>query len=279
MRYLLLIFLVLIGFNIFVWHGVFASSDSDLDIYFLDVGQGDSELVILPGGVRVLIDGGPDKEVLFELSEILPQTNKYIDLVVITHPETDHFGGLYDVIERYGVGAVIASGREGTSDAWSQFVNLLGEKDVPIILVSAGDLIGYKESSFAVLSPTSDFLNDKEVNESSIVLGLQSEDAKSLFTGDIGFGVENYLVDTYDIDADILKVAHHGSRFSTGQKFLSEVTPRISVIEVGKNSFGHPTQAALNRLMQSGSSIYRTDQNGTVHIKADEGVVGVFVEN
>ena len=277
MKYLSLIFLVLIGFNTFVWYHVFIGEQNNLDIYFLDVGQGDSQLVVLPGGVQILIDGGPNKGVLFELSKILPQTDRYIDLVVMTHPQLDHFGGLYDVVERYKIGAFIASNREGESEAWDDFIRLLDEKDIPIVLLGAGDLISFKDSSLAVLSPNEEFLNHREVNESSLVLGLNSEGVSALFTGDIGFETENYLVDTYDIDTDILKVGHHGSKFSTGLNFLAEATPRISIIGVGKNRFGHPTGAALSRLRSIGSSVYRTDENGTVHLEANDGIVGVSI--
>jgi len=275
MKYSSLIFLALIGFNIFVWSSVVSGGQEDLDLYFLEVGQGDSELVVLPGDVRLLVDGGPDKAVLFELSEVLPRTDRYIDLVAMTHAQLDHFGGLYDVVDRYKVGAFITTGREGSSEAWDDFLALLNEKEIPVVFVGAGDEIKYKESTIRVLSPNKDFLTNPEINESSLVFMIEGEDSKTLLTGDIGFETENYLVDTYDIDADILKVAHHGSRFSTGLNFLREVTPEVSVIGVGNNRFGHPTEAALSRLRSIGSSIYRTDEDGTVHFTINNGIVGV----
>lgn len=279
MKYLSLSFLVLLGFNLFVWQGVLVSSQDDLNIYFLDVGQGDSELVILPGGVKLLIDGGPNKEVLFELAEVLSDTDRYIDLIALTHPQTDHFGGLYDVIERYEVGAFLVTGREGDNKAWDDFKELLYEKDIPIVIIEAGDIIRQGENIIKVLSPDENLLANREVNESSLVFLLDSENSKTLFTGDAGFPIEKYIVDAYDINVDILKVGHHGSRFSTGLSFLQEATPAISVIQVGKNRFGHPTEQTLSRLIQSGSQVYRTDENGRVHIKVNDGVVGVFLEN
>ena len=279
MRYSLLIFLVLIGFNSFVWYHVLSGEQNTLDIYFLDVGQGDSELIILPGNIKILIDGGPDKGVLFELAEIIPKTDRYIDLVVMTHAQTDHFGGLLDVVERYKIGAFVTSGREGKSEVWDEFLNLLKEKKVPVVLVGAGDLISYRNSSVAVLSPDKESLISEEINESSVILGLNSEGIVALFTGDMGFETENRLVEKYDMDTDVLKVPHHGSKFSTGLNFLAEATPKISVIEVGKNRFGHPTEAALSRLRSIGSSIYRTDRNGTVRVTVKGGVLGVIVEN
>src|SRR3989338_4617212 len=179
MKSLSLIFLVLIGFNLFVWYYVLTGEQDDLDIYFLDVGQGDSELVILPGDVRVLIDGGPDKSVLFELSQILPKTDRYIDLVVMTHAQLDHFGGLYDVVNRYKIGAFISTGRGGESEAWDEFAKLLKEKEITVILVGAGDTIKYKNSVLRVLSPNNEFLNNKEINESSLVVELESEGANA----------------------------------------------------------------------------------------------------
>jgi len=275
MRYLSLIFLALVGSNIFVWYSILSVDDSNLNVYFLDVGQGDSELIVLPGSVKVLIDGGSDKSILFELAETLPKTDRYIDLVIMTHAQLDHFGGLYDVIDRYKVGAFVSTGREGESEAWRSFVSLLEGKGTPVVLIGAGDIISYKDNKLLALSPNEEFLNHEEINESSLVLLLESEDSKSLFTGDIGFETENFLVETYDIDIDVLKVPHHGSRFSTGLSFLSEVTPEISVIEVGSNRFGHPTEAVLSRLKSVGSSIYRTDRDGTVHLKINDGIVGV----
>ena len=95
----------------------------------------------------------------------------------------------------------------------------------------------------------------------------------------MGFETENFLVDSYDMDIDILKVPHHGSRFSSGLKFLAEAMPRISVIEVGSNNrFGHPTEAVLSRLKSVGSSIYRTDKNGTVHLEINDGIVSILAE-
>lgn len=277
MKYLLFACLALFGFNVFVWYHIFTGNQQDLNVYFLDVGQGDAQLVEFPGGVELLVDGGPDKGILFELSGALPKTDRYIDLVAVTHPQLDHFGGLVDVVERYKVGAVLATGRDGESEAWDEFLRVLGEKGIPVVVIKAGDTIRYKESLLSVLSPDEEFLRRKEVNESSLVFGLESEGVKVLFTGDIGFETENYLTDAYEIDADVLKVPHHGSRFSTGLKFLAEATPEISVVQVGRNRFGHPTETVLSRLRQVGSSIYRNDENGTVRLQVNDGVIRISV--
>lgn len=280
MRYWSLSFLVLIGFNIFIWHQVVFGKDSDLNLYFLKVGQGDSELIKLAGGVQALIDGGPDKSVLFELDKVFPANDRSLDLVIMTHPQTDHFVGLADVIERYKVGAFIATGKEGESDAWNNFENLLINKNIPIVLMKAGDKIKYQDNLITVLAPDKELMSSKELNDSSLVMKLESESIKVLFTGDAGFKTENKLTSFTDVklDVDVLKVGHHGSKYSTGANFLAATTPFISIIEVGKNNYGHPTEAALNRLKQFGSQVYRTDEAGTVRLRARDGKIAVYPE-
>src|SRR3989338_2652634 len=167
MRYWSLSFLVLAGFNLFIWYEAIAGGIAELNLYFLKVGQGDSELAQLPGGVQILIDGGPDKSVLLELAKALPANDRYLDLLIMTHPQTDHFAGFFDVVERYKVGAFIATGREGETETWEKLRRLLEEKQIPVILAQAGDNIIYKNSRFEVLSPDSEMLRDKEINESS----------------------------------------------------------------------------------------------------------------
>lgn len=281
MRYWSLSFLLLAGFNLFIWHQVIFAEVSDLNMHFLNVGQGDSELIQFPGGAQVLIDGGPDKSVLFELAKTIPQNDRYLDLMVMTHAQTDHFAGFTDIIERYKIGAFIVTGREGEGEIWENFQLLLEQKQIPIILVGAGDKIIYRENRLEVISPDRELLADKEVNESSIVLKLESGGIKALFTGDAGFKAENHLLLTLqdnNLDVDVLKAGHHGSKFSTGASFLNTTTPLVSIIEVGKNRYGHPTDATLTRLKAAGSAIYRTDKNGTIHLKARDGKIAVYPE-
>src|SRR3990167_8030024 len=123
----------------------------------------------------------------------MPSSDRYLDLMVMTHAQTDHFVGFADVLDRYKIGAIIITGREGESKTWNDFRNLLEEKQTPVVLVEAGDKITYRENLLEVLSPDQELLVDKEINESSIILKLESEGVKALFTGDAGFKTENYL--------------------------------------------------------------------------------------
>ena len=138
------------------------------------------------------------------------------------------------------------------------------ENKIPAVALAAGDKINYLESRFDILSPNENFINSKELNDTVLVALLQSQSAKVLFTGDVGKKIEDYLINKLDFKVDVLKVAHHGSKYSSGREFLAAILPKISVVEVGKNSYGHPTEEVLNRLAAVGAAIYRTDRDGTI---------------
>lgn len=277
MKYLSSIFLILIGFNVFIWYWVLSGGVSNnLNLYFLDVGQGDSELIKLPGNVKLLIDGGPDKKVLSSLANTLSSTDRYIDFVILSHPQLDHFSGLIPVLERYKVGAFVYNGEDGKDAAWKELTNIIKDKNVPIIVLRGGDSINYKDNKLAFLSPDGENDMSSELNDTALVSELVSGGIKALFTADVGFDIENYLVEKYDLDVDVLKVGHYGSKYSTGTAFLSEATPKVSIIEVGKNTYGHPTKETLNKLAGIGSSIYRNDEKGTIHIEANSGKINVY---
>jgi beta-lactamase superfamily II metal-dependent hydrolase len=242
---------------------------STLKVYFLDVGQGDAELAVLPGGVKVLIDGGPPNgKVLDALGNALKATDRYIDLVVLSHAELDHFGGLIEVLKRYRVGAFLWNGRAGTAPAFADFKNILDETSVQVVELGASDSILYNNSSLAVLSPDKKTLQKSVVNDTALVLKLSSNNARMLFTGDIGADEEQNLAASIG-SVHVLKVAHHGSKFSTTANFLDAVSPKYAVIEVGKNTYGHPTPDVLQRLADSGARVFRTDKDGILEFVSD----------
>ena len=242
-----------------------------------------SNHLIEGGGVKILIDGGPSNKVLSEISSVLKPTDKYIDLVAMSHPQYDHFAGLIDVLKRYQVGAFIYSGRAGEIAAFGDLEKVLKNKNIPVIVLGEGYKIKHQKSIINILSPSKEFLSSKELNDTTLVMKLHYIDDrqpnvmfKVLFTGDIGFKVENYLAEKYDIKVDVLKVGHHGSKYSSGDLFLKKTNPKISVIEVGKNTYGHPTKNVLNRLTNIGSQIFRTDQDGTVKLSVSDKEINIF---
>jgi competence protein ComEC len=274
---LILIMIFLVVFDFFIWGLiVFEPVNKNLELYFLDVGQGDSELVILPNGPKVLIDAGPNNKVISELASVLRPTDRYIDLIVLSHPQTDHFTGLIDVLKRYQIGAFIFNGRSGTANSWSELVKVIGENEIPVVILAGGDKIHYLDSQFNFLLPDKNFIESSDLNETALVPLLQSQNAKILFTGDINTKIEDYLVQKYDLDIDILKVAHHGSKYSSSENFLKSISPKIAVIEVGKNSYGHPTNEVLQRLASAGSQIFRTDKDGVIKLIIENQKISVF---
>lgn len=287
MKYLLLTFSALIGFNIFIWSSIYGTLGlaDKTHLYFLDVGQGDSALIKLAGdkrAVKIMVDGGPGKATLASLYEALPPTDKYIDLLIATHPQLDHFGGFIDVLERFEVGAFIENGLDGTASGWRELEELLEKKNIKRIVLKAGDTIRYENSLIRILAPAGKLLKSRQLNDTPLVMLLESEGSKTLFTADIGFkdmNVEGYLMKNYssEIDADILKVGHHGSKYSSSEKFIRAVSPEISIVSAGdKNRYGHPTKEALSRIGNIDESIYRTDKNGTIHLVIDEGIIEVY---
>lgn len=268
--------------DILVWiHiGVLHANAETTRIYFLDVGQGDSELVLLPHNVKLLIDGGPPNGMLLHsLENILPFTDRYIDLVMLSHPQLDHFGGLIDLLKRYRVGAFLWNAREGTAQAFTDLVRVMKEKRIVPIKLMKGDNITYGTSVIPILSPDNTLIKSKELNDTMVVAELKQKNFTALFTGDIGTNVEDALLQFWHEHIDVLKVAHHGSKFSSGSTFLSAILPKIAVIEVGAhNLYGHPTKEALSRLQDAHARVFRTDQNGTVEVSVDSGRADVFTE-
>ncbi len=255
------------------------------EAWFLNVGQGESQLLKLPRQgsgkpVKILIDAGPNRRAVEELDKALgAYADKYIDIAILTHAALDHYGGFDEILRRYDVGAFIYNGRASEATGFQNLKKTLREERIPIVALGAGSEIIYAQNTLSALSPDSRMISHRDVNESSLVLLYDSgntgteharHNARVLFTSDIGFPAENHILASgKSIAADILKVGHHGSRFSSSATFVSAVRPEISVISVGRNRYGHPTRQALDILERAGSRIYRTDLDGTVRLVLD----------
>lgn len=259
--------------------GALPHSTQAPSVSFLDVGQGDASLIELENDVQVLIDGGPPNgRLTAALGEILPPYDRTVELVVLTHPELDHYGGLIELLDRYEVGAFIDTGVTKDVEAYEVFTKELEMQKVRRITLRAGDHIRYGTHVFAVLSPDDVLAYAKEKNDTSMVLAFESNGAQFLFTGDIGAEVERVVARSLAEPVDVLKVAHHGSKFSSAADFLSIARPALATIGVGKNSYGHPTREALARLEASGARVYRTDRDGSIVMRVENGAIRVFVE-
>ena len=257
---------------------VFSGANAATEYYFLDVGQGDGEMIRMPDNAKLLIDGGPDNSLMGELGKVLPVTDRYIDMMLMTHPQLDHFGGFIETLKNYRVGVFLGTGRAGTTGAYRELMEVIRIKQVPYVTLMEGDRITYKNIVIDVLSPNAKNLASKELNDGCLVLRVADGATTALLTCDAGANIEQELAFKYDLSADILKAGHHGSRFSSSEEFLAMVKPKVSIIEVGKNSYGHPTQDALGRLYEAGSQIFRTDLNGLIKIVRDGDILRVLAE-
>jgi len=280
--------IALVAVDAVIWHDIIVSRPpASMHAHFLDVGQGDAELLAFPDGAKVMTDAGPPNgEAVNDLQNILPFGDRYIDIAVISHPQLDHFGGYTGLLDQYSIGAFIYNGRDDTPgvSAWPELLAKIRAKHIPLITLGRGDAIRMAGGEIDFLSPNRDFDKSAELNDTAFVEFARSDDFRVLLTADTGFNVENFLLQTkINLRADVLKVGHHGSKYSSGSGFLKAVDPRAAVIEVGAhNTYGHPSKDALQRIASSTSAIiFRTDrdksvemwkENGILHArKADEG--------
>jgi competence protein ComEC len=236
-------------------------------VHFIDVGQGDATLVEV-GDEDILVDG--DRSGSAVLSYLASQDVPDIDLMVATHPDADHIGGLDDVLAQYDVQEIWTNGATAASQTYQDFAAAVGAEGAVERQIRRGYSAQFDGVTLTVLHPPDPLTRD--TNTDSIVLRLSCGSVAVLLTGDATAASEaSMLADTSLIlDADVLKVGHHGSSASTTDAFLDAVTPNDAVISVGANNpYGHPTQATLDRLAAHGATVYRTDLDGTIIMTSD----------
>jgi beta-lactamase superfamily II metal-dependent hydrolase len=245
----------------------------NLTIVFIDVGQGDSILVILPNTRTLLIDGGEREGYGKVLATLQEHGLSHIDVVVATHPHADHIGGLVDVIKSVDVGEVLDSGQVHTTQTFEDFLDAIDTKQIPLRSVRQGDSINLDPTvKIDVLNPPVNLQdsadNEADFNDNSVVLKLTYGEFSALLTGDMEERNEARLVseNTTALDADVLKAGHHGSRTSSSLPFLNAVTPEVVIISLGAgNTYGHPHQEPLDRISAAGvERLFRTDIDGTI---------------
>lgn len=264
---------VLILSNIFVWLAFRERQPNEtLTVYFLDVGQGDAILIDSPQHNRILVDGGRNRKVLTELGKILPFADKRIDVVIATHPDADHIGGLPEVVSRFGVKTFIEPGVESENSIDDELHRRLNEKNVPKFIARRGMIINLGDNvKFQILFPNQDVSN-WETNRASIVARLVYGESEFLLTGDSPAQIENVLIklDKEDLDVDVLKAGHHGSRTSTSLEFAEATTPEYAIISASSdNTYGHPHKEVLDILNQVDAKILNTAELGTIIFETD----------
>ena len=249
----------------------------NLKVEFLDVGQGDAALITGPNSERVLIDSGPKSYRIRE--HLIKRKVSKLDLVVASHADADHIGGLAAVLNSFKVRAVLDNGYPKRSYYYKDFISTIKEKKIRYILAKRGDSLKIGTLTLNILNPPDGYISssDSPDNDNSIVMTLNYKKTRFLFTGDAGFKVEDQLMKIPGLKSTVLKVAHHGSANSSSNKFLKYVLPTVAVISVGKtNSYGHPKPIVLNRLTNARAKIYRTDVSSSIKMVATEKGLRVY---
>ena len=247
-----------------------------LEVNFFDVGQGDAIFIETPKKHQILIDGGPSSVILEKLNKEMPFWDRSLDLIILSHPDKDHLTGLLAVLKRYKVENILWTGVIKETSGFGEWQDLIEKEKTKegakIIIAEAGKKVSASEVILEILNPLENLEGKtvKEVNDTSIVSHLIFGENSFLFSGDISDKVEKRLVlNDLPLKFDVLKVAHHGSKYSSSEIFLEKVSAKIAVICVGKNSYGNPTEEVLTRLEKFGIKVLRTDQDGDIKIFSD----------
>jgi competence protein ComEC len=261
---------ILVIILVFLGSTLLEPAPSAVVLTFFDVGQGDASLVVTPRGQNILIDGGPDDSVVASLDSDIPYYNHRLDAVILTHPHADHVAGLVAVVNKYQVGKVYMSGVTHTAPEYLAFLKALGDRKVPVQIVQSGDKLDFGDGiKLDFLYPLSDMHGQTvdNLNLTSVVTRLTWDKSSVLLMGDLeSEGQDKLLASGQGVRANLLKVAHHGSKDSVNSKFLAEVDPDYVVISAGKgNKFGHPSKDMLTLL--TGRVVYRTDYDGDVRFE------------
>ncbi|MCK9578670.1 MBL fold metallo-hydrolase [bacterium] len=280
-----IVMVILIVCNVISWSYLFLEKDNLFKVVFFNVGQGDAIFIETPEKEQIIIDGGADYNlVASKISKIVPFWDKQIDAVVLTHLDSDHMNGLFGVIEKYKIKNVLwtGKGKEGSEEKLSNWKKLIKRE---VIENRANEVLVKKGKKIIAENLSLDFLlpeeikddKDKNSNEDSLVVRLCYLETCFLFTGDISFNEEKKLIGE-NLKADILKVSHHGSKYGSSDEFLKSVSPKIAVISVGKNNYGHPDSGTIERISNVGAKIIRTDMKGDITIYSDGKNYGIVYQ-
>jgi competence protein ComEC len=256
--------LILVLINIFLFWYIVSNFDNESFVAFLNVGQGSSVLIYHPR-LKILYDAGPyGLKTVREIQSLSKFYHRRIDLILISHSDKDHYGGIFDLMERYQIGAIIISPYFSSDSGYLKFLQLAKEKNIPLITLKANDKIETPFEKIFILHPDRRYKND---NQNSLVIKVFKNNKNFLLTGDIDQKIEKYLLSKYEksIKADYLLIPHHGSKYSSDRFFLANF--KRAVIQVGENRYGHPHYETIQKLNILHIPYWRTDLNGTLVVR------------
>ena len=273
-KYVILILLLSSFFYTFfsyVQKNFFQVSNHNLRFHFIDVGQGDSSLIITPKGNTILIDAGDEAHAKKVVSYVREQGIEKLDLVIATHPDADHIGGMDKVIKNFDIGVFAMPDVSAKTNQYKQIQRELKAKKMRATRLYQGDEVQIDDDiDFEILSPVKGKKYD-DTNEYSIVAKIVYKDTSFILMGDATMENEVDIINNVpDIDIDVLKLGHHGSSTSSSDYFITKTSPKIAIISCGKNNkYGHPHQEVMRVLKKHGVTPYRTDEMGDIVITSD----------
>ncbi|MFJ7983298.1 MBL fold metallo-hydrolase [Lysinibacillus xylanilyticus] len=246
---------------------VSVTAGHEMRVHFIDVGQGDSIFIESPNGKTMLVDGGVKGAGQNVVSYLKELGVKKLDIVVATHPDADHIGGLIPVLNSIDIGQFYDSGKVHTSQTFEEMLTLIDTKNIPYNVPKTGDSIAFDDDiNVKVLNANE---NATDNNDASIVLKIAYGNVSFLLTADAGVALEKEMMQD-DVKATILKAGHHGSNTSSSAEFIQAVHPEVTILSYGEgNKYGHPHAEVVERLQAIGSKIYATAEAGTVIVSTD----------
>lgn len=260
----------------------------EVKLTFLDIGQGDATFIKFSNGEQMLVDCSEDARILEALGRVMPYYDHNIDYLMVTHPDSDHYGGCQDVLERFDIAHIVYTGFKKENDSrWDSLLQAIDAEKAQYHEIKSEDVWNIASTTLHFFYPDHPLAFDpsipgyaKEVgpNNTSIVFSLAYASSSILMTGDAEETLEKYLLATYadQLDTDVIKLGHHGSDSSSIQQFLDMVTPTHAIASAGlNNKFGHPSRRVLKRLERASSTVWRTDLQGDIILRI--GIDGINI--
>lgn len=250
---------------VLIWLGIFSFPDRRLHLIACDVGQGDATIITY-GNLDILIDGGPNNKVIDCLGKHLAFWDREIEMVILTHPDSDHYAGLIEVFKRYEVGKFLTNGLGSSSQSYKVLESEVGGRGMKTYIGKTGTRVRYEKMYLDIVSPQ-EARNEAESNDNSLVTLLNYGGFEAILTGDAPKEVLNTV--SVNKPVDYIKLSHHGSKTGTDVFTVDAFMPRLAVISVGKNNYGHPNDEVLSLLKEKGIRILRTDEMGNIEVISD----------